>query len=91
MGLRLTEGLHLQVGDIDGARKLVHVHRGKGAKDRYVPLPQRTLVRLREYWACHRHPHWLFPAVGRSHQQAHTALHPMKAGQWRLPQERPIW
>ncbi|MQA92993.1 MAG: tyrosine-type recombinase/integrase, partial [Gemmatimonas sp.] len=24
-----------------------------------------------------RHPHWLFPAVGRSHQQAHSALHPM--------------
>ena len=39
MGLRLNEGLHLQVGDIDSARMLVHVHRGKGAKDRFVPLP----------------------------------------------------
>ncbi len=39
LGLRLTEGLHLQVGDIDGERMMVHVHRGKGAKDRYVPLP----------------------------------------------------
>jgi len=34
MGLRLEEGLHLQVGDVDAARGLVHVHRGKGAKDR---------------------------------------------------------
>ena len=40
LGLRLEEGLHLQVGDIDSARMMVHVHRGKGAKDRYVPLAQ---------------------------------------------------
>ncbi len=39
LGLRLGEGLHLQVGDIDSARMMVHVHRGKGAKDRFVPLP----------------------------------------------------
>jgi integrase/recombinase XerD len=77
LGLRLTEGLHLQVGDIDAARKMVHVHRGKGAKDRYVPLPPRTLRMLREYWSSHRHPHWLFPAVGRDQQAAATATHPM--------------
>ena len=44
LGLRLTEGLHLQVGDIDAARMMVHVHRGKGAKDRFVPLPSSTLI-----------------------------------------------
>jgi len=77
LGLRLTEGLHLQVGDIDGARRLVHVHRGKGARDRYVPLPPRTLKMLRDYWATHRHPHWLFPATGRDQKAAATATHPM--------------
>lgn len=41
MGLRLNEALHLQVGDIDAARGLVHIHRGKGAKDRYITLPHR--------------------------------------------------
>ncbi len=45
LGLRLQEALNLQVGDIDSARMVVHVHRGKGAKDRYVPLPPRTLDR----------------------------------------------
>jgi len=68
MGLRLNEGLHLQVGDIDAARGLVHIHRGKGAKDRYIPLPTTTLKLLRAYWATHRHRRWLFPADGRNHQ-----------------------
>lgn len=67
MGLRLNEGLHLQVGDIDGARGLVHIHRGKGAKDRYVPLPKSTLRLLRGYWAGHRNGQLLFPADGRKH------------------------
>jgi site-specific recombinase XerD len=38
LGLRLQEALHLQVPDIDSKRMLVHIHRGKGAKDRLVPL-----------------------------------------------------
>jgi integrase/recombinase XerD len=62
-GLRLQEGVHLQVADIDSARMLVHVHQGKGAKDRFVPLPQHTLELLRGYWAAHRNPTWIFPTT----------------------------
>jgi site-specific recombinase XerD len=76
-GLRLNEGLHLQVGDIDSRRMMVHVHRGKGAKDRYVILPQATLRLLRTYWSSHRNPLWLFPALGRSRKQGATATEPM--------------
>lgn len=76
-GLRLNEGLHLQVGDIDSGRMMVHVHRGKGAKDRYVILPQATLRLLRSYWSSHRNPLWLFPALGRSRKQGATATQPM--------------
>jgi site-specific recombinase XerD len=60
-GLRLREGVHLQVRDIDSDRMLVHVRHGKRARDRYVPLPQSTLDMLRHYWSTHRHPTWLFP------------------------------
>jgi site-specific recombinase XerD len=77
LGLRLNEGLHLQVGDIDSARMLVHVQRGKGAKDRYVLLPSRTLDMLRAYRRTHRNPVWLFPAPGRNPQAAATATEPM--------------
>jgi site-specific recombinase XerD len=78
LGLRLEEGLRLQVSDIDSQRMLVHVHRGKGAKDRYVPLPSRTLKVLRDYWATHRHPKWLFPAKGPDGQPTATADQPME-------------
>jgi integrase/recombinase XerD len=62
-GLRLQEGAHLQVGDIDSQRLLVHIHQGKGSKDRYVPLPESLLSLLRQHWCTHRHPHWLFPTT----------------------------
>ena len=74
MGLRLSEALNLQVGDIDADRRLVHIHRGKGSKDRYVPLPTSTLGVLRKYWTTHRHPRLLFPADGRSHDLARTGI-----------------
>ncbi len=61
-GLRLNEGTHLQVQDIDSSRLMIHVRQGKGNKDRYVPLPQPTVVMLRQYWVTHRHPVWRFPA-----------------------------
>jgi site-specific recombinase XerD len=63
-GLRLLEGVRLQVGDIDSSRMVLHVRGGKGNKDRYVPLPERTLAQLRGYWLRHRHREWLFPGQG---------------------------
>ena len=77
LGLRRNEGLHLQVRDIDSARMLVHVHRGKGAKHRFVPLPARTLALLREYWVTHRNPVWLFPDIGSDQRQAVSSDRPM--------------
>ncbi len=76
-GLRLHEALHLQVSDIDNHRMRIHVHRGKGAKDRYVPLPDSTLHILRDYWKRHRNPAWLFPRLGRSGKEGPTANIPM--------------
>lgn len=63
-GLRLQEGIYLRIEDVDSARLLLHIH-GKGSKDRYVPLPPRTLELLREFWKTHRNPTWIFPSPGR--------------------------
>lgn len=65
LGLRISEGTHLQVSDIDSDRMFVHIHRGKGNKDRYIPLAQRTLVILRAFYKMHLNPVWIFPAPGR--------------------------
>jgi len=62
-GLRLLEGVRLQVNQIDSDRMVLHLRQAKGNKDRYVPLPQRTLEQLRGYWVSHRHPVWLFPSA----------------------------
>lgn len=62
-GLRLLEGVRLQVKDIDGERQLLHIHQGKGGKDRYVPLPSACLQMLRQHWLSHRNPLWLFPSL----------------------------
>lgn len=76
-GLRLQEALYLEVSDIDADRMMIHVHRGKGAKDRFVPLPRATLTTLRQHWRSHRHPQLLFPAYGRDGRSAAKATQPM--------------
>ena len=76
-GLRLQEALNLQVSDVDSSRMMLFVHRGKGAKDRYVPLPDEALILLRRYWKTHRNPNLLFPALGRGHRNGPTATIPM--------------
>lgn len=61
MGLRLSETLSLGVGDIDRARRQVHIRCGKGRKNRFVHLPDLTLKVLARQWRSHRHPRLLFP------------------------------
>jgi integrase/recombinase XerD len=69
LGLRIGEGTRLKVSDIDSDRMFVHIHRSKGNKDRYIPLPERTLQIMRAFWKMHRNPVWLFPAPGRGGQK----------------------
>lgn len=61
-GLRIDEAIHLRVGDIDSSRMMIRVHRGKGFKDRYVPLPRTVLETLREHYRRERPRHYLFPS-----------------------------
>jgi site-specific recombinase XerD len=76
-GLRLQEALFLEVSDVDAGRMMIHVHRGKGAKDRFVPLPRATLEGLRTHWRSHRNPRLLFPAYGRDSGSAAASSTPM--------------
>jgi integrase len=72
-GLRLLEGAQLRVSHIDSSRMMLHIHSGKGKKDRYVPLPMRTLELLRQQWRTHRSPEWMFPSPKFGHNRPLTA------------------
>lgn len=76
-GLRLQEGVNLQVQDIDSDRLMLHIRHGKGNKDRYVPLPSNTLTMLREWWTLHQHPVWLFPTWHVAGRPLASASQPM--------------
>ncbi len=80
MGLRLGEGIRLQVGDIDASRHRVHIRNAKGNKDRLVPLPDMTLQVLRHFWSTHRHPAFIFPNRKRGLKKAHLATTPLDRG-----------
>jgi integrase/recombinase XerD len=59
-GLRLGELARLQLVDINSQSMTIHVHNGKGAKDRVLPLPTDLLPLLREYYQQYKPVGYLF-------------------------------
>jgi integrase/recombinase XerD len=57
-----TEASLLKVSDIDSQRMVIHIHRGKGLRDRDVPLTPKLLEALREYWRWKKPRVYLFPS-----------------------------
>ena len=60
-GLRVSQAVHLKLGDIDSQRMVLCLRHAKGGQEQYVLLPQRTLQLLREYWRQDRPAPWLLP------------------------------
>lgn len=67
-GLRLDEALHLQTADLDVPRMQLRVRRGKGAKERVLPLAIQLLELLRAYWR-----------LDRAHRPGYFAAEPKNA------------
>jgi site-specific recombinase XerD len=80
MGLRLSEGLNLQVSDIDGDRMRVHIRNAKGNKDRIVPISDLALSVLRKFWITHQNPVFIFPNRARGLSKAYRAKTPLDRG-----------
>jgi integrase len=79
-GLRVSEGINLRIEHIDSARGFIHVQGSKGKmgkKDRYVPLPKKTLQLLRQQWKSHRNKVLLFPSAGHSGKDMPYATRPI--------------
>jgi integrase len=60
-GMRRSELAHLKVSDIDSQRMIIRVLKGKGGKDRDLPLSPTLLETLREYWRWRKPRLYLFP------------------------------
>jgi integrase/recombinase XerD len=73
-GLRVSEIANLWVRDIDSERTIIHVRRGKGRKDRIVPLSPVLLATLRTYWLEARPLKFLFPGKDRRHPIARDTI-----------------
>lgn len=84
-GLRLSECLGLTIRDIDGAGGKLWIRKGKGGKDRMVPIAATMVEDLRNYWAFHRHPVLLFPNVGRGHDTPEKVAARMRAAAGPMP------
>jgi integron integrase len=94
-GLRLLECLCLRVKDLDFARSEIHVHDGKGAKDRITMLPRSLRTPLQEHLARVKAVHSRDLADGWGRVLMPDALdrkYPNAAADWRwqwvFPQER---
>lgn len=77
-GLRVSEACSIRIEDLDSRRGVIRI-RGKGGRDRYVPLREKLLDVLRRYYLCRRPKGaWLFPRKGMdrhvSPDQARAAL-----------------
>ena len=62
-GLRKSELLNLRLTDVDSKRGLLRVNQGKGNKDRMVPISEKVVALLREYYFYEKPKEYLFEGV----------------------------
>ncbi|MDI6880798.1 MAG: tyrosine-type recombinase/integrase, partial [Desulfitobacteriaceae bacterium] len=80
-GLRISECLNLTLADVDLEVQVIHVHAGKGGKDRNVPLGDkliRVLTRYLDQQRPHTHSDTFFvtqQGKALSPQKVNAALH----------------
>ena len=73
-GLRRSELLNLKPTDIDSRRKLVVIRQSKGKKDRVVPLSEKILPILRQYYKLYKPAIWLFEGQNKGEQYSAKSL-----------------
>lgn len=73
-GLRSGELINMKVGDVDSQRMVIHIRNAKGSKDRYVPLSEKLLPLLREYYLAYKPKEYLFNGAEGVGKYSRTSL-----------------
>lgn len=73
-GLRRGELLGLKITDVDSARHLLHIYQAKGKKDRVIPLSEKILKLLREYYKSYHPVRWLFEGAKKGEPYSEKSL-----------------
>jgi integrase/recombinase XerD len=73
-GLRRSELLNLMPSDVDSNRKLLIIRQGKGNKDRVVPISEKTIGMLRDYYKACKPNTWLFEGQVKGERYSETSL-----------------
>lgn len=73
-GLRCGELLNLKPTDVDSDRHLLIIRNGKGKKDRVVPISDKTIDMLREYYKIYHPRLWLFEGQYQGEQYSDKSL-----------------
>lgn len=73
-GLRCGEMIRLKKTDIDSSRKLVIIRQSKGRKDRVVPLSEKILLLLREYYIIYKPEEYLFEGMRKREPYSDRSL-----------------
>jgi len=76
-GLRLSEVIGLQVGDVDSASMRVRVREAKGGRERQVMLSETLLGSLRDYYRVYRPVSWLFFGRDKGRPLSSTSIQRM--------------
>jgi integrase/recombinase XerD len=77
-GIRLSEAINIRLNDIDADRKLIFIRRGKGNKDRIVPLSEKLYDNLRWYISIYKPEEYLFEGIHGSHYSARSVQQVLK-------------
>lgn len=73
-GLRRGELLNLQPADVDSKRSLLIIRQAKGRKDRVVPISEKIIEMLREYYKMYKPKVWLFEGQNAGEQYSEKSL-----------------
>jgi integrase/recombinase XerD len=73
-GLRRSELLNLKPKDIESKRNLIIIRQSKGRKDRIVPLSDKTIQMLRNYFKMFKPSVWMFEGQNKGEQYNEKSL-----------------